>query len=64
MPNPFEVELLRRRDSGLYGTPDGPTFEYLVTGLEREGLSGNDVFEAIIKGSYRTNAGVDKLLGF
>lgn len=64
MQNPSEVEFLRLRDIVKYGTPDGPTFEYLVAELESEGLSGNAVFEAIIKGSYRTNAGFDKLLGF
>lgn len=63
MQNPLEVEFLRRRDIVNYGTPDGPTFEYLVAELESE-LSGNAVSEAIIKGAYRTNAGIDKLLGF
>jgi len=27
-------------------------------------LTENEVYEAIIKGSYRTNAGLDKQLGF
>jgi hypothetical protein len=64
MQNVFEAELLRRRDLAKYGTPDGPTFEFLIARLESEGLTGNVVFEAIIKGSYRTDAGIDKLLGF
>lgn len=64
MPDEGERELLRRRDIELYGTPDGPTFEFLVERLKAEGLEGNVVFEAIIKGSYRTNAGIDRMLGF
>lgn len=64
MKNPAEVELLRQRDIVNYGTPDGPTFDLLVKRLEAEGVMGNAVYEAIIKGSYRTNAGIDKLLGF
>ena len=64
MQNPLEVEFLRRRDIARYGTPDGPTFEFVIAEIEAEGLSGNDAFEAVIKGSYRTNAGIDKLLGF
>ena len=64
MQNPLQVEFLRRRDIVKYATPDGPTFEFLVNELESEGVSGNALFEAIIKGSYRTNAGIDKTLGF
>jgi len=64
MQNQLEVEFLRRRDIVRYGTPDGPTFEFVITEIESEGLTGNDVLEAVIKGSYRTNAGIDKLLGF
>lgn len=64
MMKPEEVELLRQSDIDNYGTPDGPTFEFLIKRLEGEGVTGNSVYEAIIKGSYRTNAGIDKLLGF
>ncbi len=64
MKNPAEVEFLRQRDLANYGTPDGPTFDLLIKRLEAEGLTGNAVYEAIIKGSYRTNAGIDKMLGF
>ena len=59
-----EVEMLRQRDIKLYRSPNGPTFRFLVKRLSGEGLSENEVFEAIIKGSYRTNAGVNKSLGF
>lgn len=64
MKDEDEKEMLRRRDIKIYGTSEGPTFEFLVERLKTEGLEGNAVFEAIIKGSYRTNAGVDKMLGF
>lgn len=64
MESEEEKELLRRRDVKIYGTPDGPTFEFLVERLTADRLEGNHIFEAVIKGSYRTNAGVDKELGF
>ena len=63
MANPVEVELLRARDMAEYGNPDGPTFEFLLEQLEREGLVEDAAYEAIISGSYRTNEGVNKKLG-
>lgn len=50
-----EVELLRARDIGQYGNPDGPTFEFLVQRLSSVGLEGDSVYEAMIEGSYRTD---------
>lgn len=64
MADKDEVEMLRRRDVQVYGSPNGPTFQSLFKKLKAEGLLENEVYEAIIKGSYRTNAGVDKNLGF
>jgi hypothetical protein len=64
MQNPLQVKCLEMRDIVKYGRADGPTFEFLVAEIRSEGVMGNDVFEAIIKGSYRTNAGIDKKLGF
>lgn len=55
-----EVELLRARDLKVYGNPDGPTFEYLIGEAEMLGLTGDDVFEWIIKGAQRTNIEVNK----
>jgi len=63
MSDPVEVEMLRARDRKVYGSPDGPTFTFLVRRLRSEGLSVNEAYEAVIKGSYRTNAGFDKQLG-
>ena len=62
MSNPEEVELLRARDQAKYGNPDGPTFEWLVENLEREGLTGDAAYEAIVEGSFRTNEAVNRLL--
>ncbi len=64
MSDPSDVAALRARDIALYGNPDGPTFEFLIREAEENGLSGDMVFEAIIKGSYKTNIGVNKKLGF
>jgi hypothetical protein len=64
MINEIEVQMLERRDIEVYGTPDDPTFEFLLRRVRFEGLKGNAVYEAVIKGSYRTNTGVDKTLGF
>lgn len=63
MANPAEGELLRRRDVAEYGNPDGPAFEFLVEKLKEAGLEGDAVYDAIIDGSYRTNAGVNRRLG-
>lgn len=64
MPNPWEIEALRERDMKKYNNPDGPTFEYCVWKAKTDGLEGDAVYEAIIKGSYRTNAGVNEEFGF
>ena len=63
MANPEEVELLRERDIAEYGNPGGPTFEFLVEKLKDAGLEEDAIYEAIIEGSYRTNAGVNRRLG-
>lgn len=63
MSEPEDVRLLQARDIALYGTPDGPTFDFLIEQLENEGIKENDIYEAIILGSYRTNEGINKKLG-
>jgi hypothetical protein len=63
MADPVEVELLRQRDIVMYGNPDGPTFEFLVDKLIKAGLEGDIIYEAIIEGAYRTDTGINKLLG-
>jgi hypothetical protein len=64
MADPAEVELLRQRDTAKYGNPDGPTLESLVTKLQEAGLKGDAVYEAVISGSYRTDAGINRKLEF
>jgi len=62
MIDPAEVALLQARDLAEYGNPDGPTFEFLVEKLKDAGLEGDGVYEAIVEGSYRTSAGVNRKL--
>jgi hypothetical protein len=64
MSDSAEVELLRARDILKYGNPDGPTFEFLVARCGEAGLDGDEIYQAIIDGSYRTDTGVNKMLGF
>ena len=63
MADAEEVEMLRSRDVAEHGNEDGPTFVSLIDKCRRAGLKGNNIYEAIIKGSYRTNKGVDEKLG-
>ena len=63
MALPEEVEMLEERDIVEYGSADGPTLEFLVKECQEAGLKGNAVYEAIIKGSYRTNKGVNDKFG-
>lgn len=64
MVDPTEVELLRQRDLAVYGNLDGPTFEFLIEKLRGAGLEGDSIYEAIIEGAYRTDAGTGESLGF
>lgn len=50
MGDKLEVEMLRQRDIKIYRSPNGPRFRFLVKRLTDEGLSENEVYEAIIKG--------------
>ena len=63
MTNPAEVDLLRARDIAKYGSPDGPTFEFLVERLKGVGLEEDRIYEAIIDNSYRTDAELNRKLG-
>jgi len=60
MPNPREVEDLRKLDIAKYNNPDGPTLEHCVQKAKDDGLEGDAIYEAIIRGSYRTNDGISK----
>jgi len=61
MSNKDEVLALQKRDLKKYKNPDGPTFEQLVEKFEND-LTGDDIFEAIIGGSKRTDATYNKNL--
>jgi hypothetical protein len=58
-----DIELLQARDLAIYGNPNGPSFAFLVKYLQDRGLVEDEVYEAIIEGSYRTNAGINRILG-
>jgi len=64
MADSAEVELLRARDMAKYGSTDGPAFDFLVERLREAGLEENKVYEAIIDHSYKTDAELNKRLGF
>lgn len=55
-----DVELAEKRDLRKYGTPDGPTFKFKLNEAKIKGLTGNAVYEHIIKGSVRTDPDIDK----
>ena len=61
--DPAEVEQLRARDMALYRSADGPTFAFLVEQGRRAGLTEQAIYEAIIAGAYRTNAGLNRRFG-
>lgn len=63
MSNPEAVRALEARDRGKYGTPDGPTFEWLVKRAEEKGLTGDAVFEEIITSAQRTDAATNSAMG-
>jgi len=60
MEDPRQVEELRNRDLEKYGDPDGPSFQYLIRQATRLGLNGDKIYEAIIEGSFMTNADVNR----
>ena len=62
MEVPEEVELLRQRDIKFYGSPDGPSFEYLVRQAVAQGLEGKEIYQSIINSSSLTNKQVNEKL--
>jgi hypothetical protein len=63
MKDPAEVALLRKRDVEKYGTPDGPTLDWLVEKERKKGLSGDAVWEAIVESAQRTDRAVNEVFG-
>jgi hypothetical protein len=63
MGDAAEVKLLQERDREKYGTPDGPTFEWLVERARAKGLAGDALYESIVESAQKTDAGVSRGMG-
>lgn len=63
MQDPAAVAALEDRDRSKYGTPDGPTFEYLVGRAAEKGLTGDAIYASIIESAQRTDAATNSALG-
>jgi hypothetical protein len=63
MQDEAAVEALRARDREKYGTPDGPTFEYLRDRAAQKGLEGDAIFQSIIDSAQQTDAATNRSLG-
>lgn len=63
MQDDAAVEALRARDRDKYGTPDGPTFEYLRDRAAQKGLEGDAIFQSIIDSAQQTDAATNRSLG-
>lgn len=63
MQDATAVEALRARDREKYGSPDGPTFEYLVERAQQKGLTGDAIFQSIITSAQRTDAATNRSMG-
>lgn len=55
MADQSAVKKLQERDMQKYGNPDGPTFDYLVKKVGKDGLSQQDIYQSIIESSSRTS---------
>ena len=63
MQDAAEVEALRARDREKYGSPDGPTFEYLVERAQKKGLTGDAIYQSIVDSAQQTDAATNRSLG-
>jgi hypothetical protein len=63
MQSTAEVDMLKQRDQAKYGSPDGPTFDWLVEKAKGKGLTGDAIYQEIIESAQRTNEDVNKALG-
>lgn len=63
MADPDAVKALEARDQEKYGTPDGPTFDWLVKHQADEGLSGDALYEAIVRSAQETSADANRSSG-
>lgn len=63
MGSGIEVQLLERRDREKYGSPDGPTFDWLVESAKKKGVTGDAVYEGIVESSQRTDEATNAAFG-
>jgi hypothetical protein len=63
MSDPREVDDLRARDRAVYGSEDGPTFDWLVAHDRARGLDADAAYRAIVESAQRTNNAVNELFG-
>lgn len=63
MTDAAEVAALQERDRAKYGGADGPTFERLVEEARAKGLEGDALYESIVAGAQRTDAGTNRAMG-
>ncbi len=63
MGDPSEVTALQERDRAKYGSPDGPTFEFLVDKARAKGLTGDAIYESIVESAQKTDAGTNQSMG-
>lgn len=63
MADPEAVKALQARDQERYGSPDGPSFDWLLKHDADKGLSGDAVYEAIVESAQRTDGEVNRSAG-
>ena len=63
MASDAEVKALEARDQAKYGSPSGPTYDWLVNHAKEKGLTGDAVFEEIVTSAQRTDEATNASLG-
>jgi hypothetical protein len=63
MKDPADVDALRARDQAKYGTPDGPTFAWLMAHEQEKGRTGDAACEAIVESAQHTDRAVNEAFG-
>ncbi len=63
MQDPAAVAALQDRDRAKYGTPDGPTFEFLVERATEKGLTGDAIYTSIVESAQQTDAATNASMG-
>jgi hypothetical protein len=63
MADRVALKRLQARDTKKYGNPDGPTFEWLVKKHKAQGLKGDAIYEAIIRGASKTDPKTNRRFG-